>query len=31
MSPEDVARTIVHYSLDAPQGHNGSVIEMFGV
>jgi 3-oxoacyl-[acyl-carrier protein] reductase len=31
MSPEDVAQSIVHYALDAPHGHNGSVIEMFGV
>jgi len=28
---DDVARTIVHYALDAPEGHNGSVIEMLGV
>jgi 3-oxoacyl-[acyl-carrier protein] reductase len=29
---DDVARTIVHYALDASAaGHNGSVIEMFGV
>lgn len=31
MSAEDVARTLVHYALDAPAAHNGSVIEMFGV
>ena len=31
MQADDVARTIVHYALDAPPGHNGSVIEMFGV
>ncbi len=31
MGAEDVARTIVHYALDAPLAHNGSVIEMFGV
>ncbi len=31
MAPEDVAKTIVHYALDAPMAHNGSVIEMFGV
>ena len=31
MTPEDVAKTIVHYALDAPLAHNGSVIEMFGV
>jgi len=31
MTPEEVARTLVHYSLDAPLAHNGSIIEMFGV
>jgi 3-oxoacyl-[acyl-carrier protein] reductase len=31
MSAEDVARTLVHYALDAPLAHNGGVIEMFGV
>jgi 3-oxoacyl-[acyl-carrier protein] reductase len=31
MTAEDVARTIVHYALDAPLAHNGGVIEMFGV
>lgn len=31
MSAEDVARTIVHYALDAPLAHNGGVVEMFGV
>jgi 3-oxoacyl-[acyl-carrier protein] reductase len=31
MTPEDVAKTIVHYALDAPAAHNGSAIEMFGV
>lgn len=31
MSAEDVARTLVHYALDAPAAHNGAVIEMFGV
>lgn len=30
MTPEDVARTIVHFSLDAPIAHNGGVVEMFG-
>jgi len=30
MSPEEVARTIVYFSLDAPAKHNGSVVEMFG-
>jgi 3-oxoacyl-[acyl-carrier protein] reductase len=31
MSPEEVACTLVHYALDAPLAHNGSIIEMFGV
>jgi 3-oxoacyl-[acyl-carrier protein] reductase len=31
MSPEDVARTLLHYALDAPLAHNGASIEMFGV
>ena len=31
MTPEDVARTIVHYALDAPAAHSGAMIEMFGV
>ncbi|HEY8943288.1 MAG TPA: SDR family NAD(P)-dependent oxidoreductase, partial [Polyangiaceae bacterium] len=31
MTPEDVAKTIVHYALDAPAAHSGAVIEMFGV
>jgi NAD(P)-dependent dehydrogenase (short-subunit alcohol dehydrogenase family) len=31
MTPDDVARTLVHYALDAPLAHNGAVIEMFGV
>lgn len=31
MSADDVASTLVHYALDAPLAHNGSVIEMFGV
>lgn len=30
MSPDDVARTIAHYALDAPLAHNGASIEMFG-
>jgi 3-oxoacyl-[acyl-carrier protein] reductase len=30
MSAEDVAKTIVHYALDAPAAHAGAVIEMFG-
>ncbi len=30
MTPEDVARTLVHYALDAPLAHNGGVVEMFG-
>jgi 3-oxoacyl-[acyl-carrier protein] reductase len=31
MTPDDVAKSLVHYALDAPGAHNGSVIEMFGV
>jgi NAD(P)-dependent dehydrogenase (short-subunit alcohol dehydrogenase family) len=31
MTPDDVARTLAHYALDAPLAHNGAVIEMFGV
>ncbi len=31
MSPDDVARTLLHYALDAPLAHNGASIEMFGV
>jgi len=31
MSPDDVAKTIVHYALDAPAAHAGATIEMFGV
>lgn len=31
MSAEDVARTLVHYALDAPAAHNGGIVEMFGV
>ena len=31
MSAEDVARTLLHYALDAPLAHNGASIEMFGV
>jgi 3-oxoacyl-[acyl-carrier protein] reductase len=31
MTPEDVAKTIAHYALDAPAAHAGAVIEMFGV
>jgi 3-oxoacyl-[acyl-carrier protein] reductase len=30
MTPEDVAKTLVFLALDAPTGHNGAVIEMFG-
>lgn len=30
MSADDVAKTLVHYALDAPLAHNGAVIEMFG-
>jgi 3-oxoacyl-[acyl-carrier protein] reductase len=31
MTPEDVARTLLHYALEAPLAHNGASIEMFGV
>jgi 3-oxoacyl-[acyl-carrier protein] reductase len=31
MTAEDVAKTLVHYALDAPVAHNGAVVEMFGV
>jgi len=31
MTADDVAKTLVHYALDAPIAHNGGVIEMFGV
>ncbi len=31
MTAADVARTIVHFALDAPAAHAGGVIEMFGV
>ncbi len=31
MTASQVAQTLVHYALDAPLAHNGSVIEMFGV
>ncbi len=31
MTPQDVARTLVFYALEAPLAHNGAVIEMFGV
>jgi 3-oxoacyl-[acyl-carrier protein] reductase len=30
MSADEVAKTLVHYALDAPLAHNGGVIEMFG-
>jgi 3-oxoacyl-[acyl-carrier protein] reductase len=30
MTAEEVARTLVHYALDASSAHNGAVIEMFG-
>lgn len=30
MSAADVAKTLVHYALDAPLAHNGGVIEMLG-
>ena len=31
MSADDVARSLLHYALDAPLAHNGASIEMFGV
>ena len=31
MTADDVAKTLVHYALDAPDAHNGAVVEMFGV
>ncbi len=31
MTSADVARTLVHYALEAPIAHNGAVVEMFGV
>lgn len=31
MSPQDVAKTLGFYALDAPLAHNGASIEMFGV
>jgi NAD(P)-dependent dehydrogenase (short-subunit alcohol dehydrogenase family) len=31
MNADDVARTLLHYALDAPLAHNGASIEMFGV
>lgn len=30
MTPEDVAKTLTHYSLDASLAHNGASVEMFG-
>jgi 3-oxoacyl-[acyl-carrier protein] reductase len=30
MTADDVAKTIVHYALDASVAHNGGVVEMFG-
>lgn len=31
MTAEEVARSLVYFGLDAPQAHNGAVVEMFGV
>lgn len=31
MTAGDVAKTLVHFALDAPAAHNGAAIEMFGV
>ncbi len=30
MTPEDVARSLAYFALDAPRAHNGAVVEMFG-
>jgi 3-oxoacyl-[acyl-carrier protein] reductase len=30
MTPEEVAKTIVYFAIDAPRSHNGGVVEMFG-
>jgi 3-oxoacyl-[acyl-carrier protein] reductase len=30
MTAEEVAKTLVHYALDASPAHNGAVVEMFG-
>jgi 3-oxoacyl-[acyl-carrier protein] reductase len=30
MSADDVARTLVFHALDAPDAHNGGIVEMFG-
>lgn len=30
MTPEDVAKTLVYFALDAPIAHNGAIVEMFG-
>lgn len=30
MTADDVAKTLLHYALDAPLAHNGASIEMFG-
>jgi len=31
MLPDEVARTLVHYALDASLAHNGGIVEMFGI
>lgn len=31
MSPHDVTRTLLFYALDSERGHNGALVEMFGV
>jgi 3-oxoacyl-[acyl-carrier protein] reductase len=30
MTPEEVAKTIAYFAIDAPRSHNGGVVEMFG-
>ena len=30
LTPEQVAKTVAHFALDAPLAHNGASIEMFG-
>ncbi len=31
MSPEEVARTLLFYGLDASRAHNGALVEMYGI
>jgi 3-oxoacyl-[acyl-carrier protein] reductase len=30
MTPEEVAKTIAYFAIDAPRSHNGGIVEMFG-